>query len=129
MHKSACDYPYVSDIMSPQIVPLKTESKQEENMNANVAIQVLPHVDTDEEVVRIVDEVIAYIKSTGLHYYVGPCETAIEGEYEELMEIIKNCQYIAIKAGCPKVASYVKISFAPEGGVLTIDQKVTKHHK
>ena len=98
-------------------------------MNANVAIQVLPHVSTDEEVVRIVDEVIDYIKSTGLHYYVGPCETAIEGDYEELMEVVKNCQYIAIKAGCPKVAAYVKISFSPEGGVLTIDQKVTKHHQ
>ena len=31
-------------------------------MNASVAIQVLPEVETDEEVVRIVDEVIAYIK-------------------------------------------------------------------
>jgi uncharacterized protein YqgV (UPF0045/DUF77 family) len=98
-------------------------------MNANVAIQVLPNVGTDEEVVRIVDEVIDYIKSTGLNYYVGPSETSIEGEYEELMEIVKNCQYIAIKAGCPKVAAYVKISYAPEGGVLTIDQKVTKHHQ
>lgn len=97
-------------------------------MNANVAIQVLPKVDTDEEVIRVVDEVIAYIKSTGLNYYVGPCETSIEGEYEELMEVVKNCQYIAIKAGCPKVSAYVKISYAPEGGVLTIDQKVTKHH-
>lgn len=98
-------------------------------MNASVAIQVLPQVSSDQEVIRIVDEVIAYIKSTGLTYYVGPCETAIEGEYEELMEIVKNCQYIAIKAGCPKVAAYVKINFAPEGGVLTIDQKVTKHHQ
>lgn len=97
-------------------------------MNANVAIQVLPNVQTDEEVIRVVDEVIAYIKSTGLNYYVGPCETSIEGEYEELMEVVKNCQYIAIKAGCPKVSAYVKISYAPEGGVLTIDQKVTKHH-
>ena len=98
-------------------------------MNAYVAIQVLPKANTNEEVIRIVDEVIAYIKSTGLTYYVGPCETTIEGEYEELMEIVKNCQYIAIKAGCPQVSAYVKIGFAPEGGVLTIEQKVTKHHQ
>lgn len=98
-------------------------------MNASVAIQVLPSVGTDEEVVSIVDEVIAYIKSTGLSCYVGPFETAIEGEYDELMEVVKQCQYIAIKAGCPSVMSYVKISFKPEGGVLTIDKKVTKHHK
>lgn len=98
-------------------------------MNASVAIQVLPGVQTDEEVIRVVDEVIAYIKGTGCSCYVGPFETAIEGEYEELMDIIKECQYIAIKAGCPSVMSYVKISFKPEGGVLTIDKKVTKHHK
>ena len=30
-------------------------------MNASVAIQVLPNVTEDEEVIRIVDEVIAYI--------------------------------------------------------------------
>lgn len=98
-------------------------------MNASVAIQVLPKVETTEQVIAVVDEVIAYIKSTGLSYYVGPFETAIEGEFEKLMNIVKECQYIAIKAGCPSVMSYVKINFNPEGGVLTIDQKVTKHHK
>ncbi len=98
-------------------------------MNANVAIQVLPNVTDDAEVVRIVDEVIDYIKSTGCKYYVGPSETSIEGEYEELMEIVRQCQYIAVKAGCDKVYSYVKITYAPEEKVLTIDEKVTKHHQ
>lgn len=45
------------------------------------------------------------------------------------MEIVKNCQYIAVKAGCPSVMSNVKTNFKPEGEVLTIDQKVTKHHQ
>lgn len=98
-------------------------------MEASIAIQVLPNVQTNEEVVRIVDEVINYIKSTGLNYYVGPCETAIEGDYDQLMDIVKNCQLIALKAGAPKVSSYVKINYAPNGGVLTIDQKVTKHNE
>jgi uncharacterized protein YqgV (UPF0045/DUF77 family) len=49
-------------------------------MNASVAIQVLPDVQNDEELVRIVDEVIAYIASTGYNYYVGPFETTIEGD-------------------------------------------------
>lgn len=99
-------------------------------MKASVAIQVLPHVSSEDEVIRIVDEVIDYIKSTGLNYYVGPSETSIEGEYDELMEIVKNCQLVAIKAGAPKVSAYVKISYAPtDGGVLTIEKKVTKHHQ
>ena len=98
-------------------------------MSASVAIQVLPNVQDDDEVIRIVDEVIDYIESTGLHYYVGPCETSIEGDYDQLMEIVKNCQIVAAKAGCQAMNTYVKISYKPEGEVLTIDKKVTKHHQ
>ena len=98
-------------------------------MNASVAIQVLPKAETDEEVIQVVDEVIAYIKSTGLNYYVGPCETAIEGDYEELMEIIKECQKVAVRAGAESVSAYVKINYRPEGEVLSIEKKVTKHHQ
>lgn len=98
-------------------------------MNASVAIQVLPKVDDQKEVVRIVDEVIDYIKSTGLNYYVGPFETAIEGDsYDQLMDIVKNCQHVAVKAGAKSVSAYIKVSYKPEGGVLTIDEKVSKHH-
>lgn len=100
-----------------------------EKINANVAIQVLPSVQGDEEVVRVVDAVIDYIRSTGVEYYVGPCETAMEGDYEELMEIVKQCQYIAIEAGAPSVMSYVKITYKPQGEKLTIERKTAKHHK
>lgn len=99
-------------------------------MNASIAIQVLPTAESTEEVVRIVDEVIAYIASTGLPYYVGPFETTIEGNnYDQLMDIVKECQKVAIKAGCTSVSAYVKIAYKPEGGVLTIDEKVSKYHK
>lgn len=98
-------------------------------MNASVAIQVLPKADNDNELIRIVDEVIDYIKSTGLNYYVGPCETSIEGEYDELMDIIKECQKVAVKAGAEAVSAYVKITYRPEGEVLSIEKKVTKHHR
>ncbi|MGN0520213.1 MAG: MTH1187 family thiamine-binding protein [Candidatus Fimenecus sp.] len=99
-------------------------------MQASVAIQVLPGVSDTDELVRIVDEVIDYIKSTGLNYYVGPFETTIEGEsYDQLMNIVKECQHVAIRAGAPSVSAYVKVAYKPEGGVLTIDQKVTKHHQ
>ena len=99
-------------------------------MTASVAIQVLPQAENTDELVRIVDEVIGYIKSTGLNYYVGPFETTIEGDdYDQLLDIVKECQKVAIKAGCPSVSAYVKITYKPEGGVLTIDQKVSKHHK
>ena len=99
-------------------------------MRASVAIQTLPASKDNEELVRVVDEVIAYIKSTGLNCYVGPFETTIEGDdYDQLMDIVKECQNVAISAGAPKVSAYIKVVYEPEGEILTIDEKVTKHHQ
>ncbi len=100
----------------------------EKQPEASVAIQVLPNVE-GEEIIRIVDEVIAYIKSSGLNTYVGPFETTVEGDYDTLMDIVKECQLICIREGAPGVASYVKISLNPTAGVWTIEKKVKKHHE
>ena len=88
----------------------------------------LANVMDDDELCRIVDEVISYIASTGYEYFVGPFETTIEGPYDELTDIVKECQHIAIKAGAPAVAAYVKISYKPEGEVLSIEKKIGKYH-
>ena len=99
-------------------------------MTASVAIQSLPAAENDQELVRIVDEVIDYNRSTGLNYYVGPFETTIEGsDYDQLMDVVKECQHVAIRAGAKKVSAYIKVVYEPEGEILTIDQKVTKHHQ
>lgn len=29
----------------------------------------------------------------------------------------------------PKVSAYIKVVYEPEGEILTIDKKVTKHHQ
>lgn len=97
-------------------------------MNASIAIQVLPNVVDNDELIRIVDEAIAYIKSFGLHTVVGAFETTVEGDYDTLMEIVKGCSRICVEAGAPGVMTYVKINFNPEG-VLTIDQKTAKHRE
>lgn len=99
-------------------------------MTVSAAIQILPKTESDEELIRIVDEVIAYIASSGLNYYVGPFETTVEGEsYDEIMKIISECSKVAVKAGCSEVSAYIKTVYKPEGEVLTIDKKVSKHHK
>ena len=43
------------------------------------------------------------------------------------MDIVKQCQHIAIEAGAPAVAAYVKISYKPEGEVLSIEKKIGKY--
>ena len=97
-------------------------------MSASIAIQVLPKVETDTELVRIVDEVIAYIQSTGLTYQVGAFETTIEGEsYDQLMDIAKECLKVAVRSGAPKVSAYIKAVYRPDGDILTIEQKTGKY--
>ena len=97
-------------------------------MKASVAIQVLPAMENDKELVRVVDEVIDYIRAQGLHYYVGPFETTVEGEsYDQLMDIVKECQHVAIRAGAERVSAYVRVVWRPEGEILRIGKKITKH--
>ena len=97
-------------------------------MSASIAIQVLPKVENEEELIRIVDDVIAYIQSTGLVYQVGAFETTIEGEsYDELMDIAKECLKVAVRSGAPKVSAYVKVVYRPDGDILTIEQKTGKY--
>ena len=97
-------------------------------MSASIAIQVLPQTNDDQELCRMVDEVIAYIAATGLKYEVGPFETTIEGEsYDELMDIAKECLKVAVRSGAPKVSAYIKAVYRPEGDILTIEQKTSKY--
>lgn len=97
-------------------------------MNASIAIQVLPKVATDKETIRIVDEVIAYIKSFDVKMEVGPFETVLEGDYDVLMDIVKGCPKVCTQAGAPGGMTYVKINYAP-AGVLTMEEKCAKHRE
>jgi uncharacterized protein YqgV (UPF0045/DUF77 family) len=94
---------------------------------ASLAIQVLPQSAAGDEVLQIVDKVIAYLKGTGLKTCVGPFETTIEGGFERLMEIAAECQRICIREGAASLLTYMKMAYNPNGGVWTIDEKIAKH--
>ncbi len=97
-------------------------------MRASIAIQVLPAVEGDSEVCRVVDQVIDYIRATGLSYQVGAFETTVEGEdIDQLMDIVKESLHVAARAGAPKVSAYVKAVYRPEGEILSIEQKTGKY--
>lgn len=96
-------------------------------MNSSIAIQILPKVEGNKEVVRVVDTVIDHIKQSGLHYQVGAFETSVEGDFDALMQLVKECHEIAIQAGSAKVSSYIKVVYDPSEDLLTIDEKTLKH--
>ncbi|SHJ92582.1 thiamine-binding protein [Tepidibacter formicigenes] len=92
----------------------------------NVSLQVIPRV-PDERIYPVVDEVIKYIDSCNVKYEVGPMETTMEGELDELLEIVKKAQEICVKEGASRVLSVVKIDYKPEG--VTMNEKVGKYRK
>lgn len=92
----------------------------------NVSLQVLPSV-KDKDLYSVVDKVIDYIKSTGVKYEVGAMETTMEGELDELLEIVKKAQQICVENGAERVASIVKIDYKPDG--VTMNEKIEKYRK
>jgi len=92
----------------------------------NVSLQVIPTVE-EERIYPVVDKVIEYIASSGVKYVVGPMETTMEGELDELMEIVKRAQEICVEEGAKRVCSMVKIDYKPEG--VTIEEKIGKYRR
>lgn len=90
----------------------------------NVSLQVLPRV-PDERVYPVVDKVIEYIQSQNVVHVIGPMETTMEGEYDELMRIVKRCMEICMEEGASRVMSVIKVDYK-QGGV-TIDEKIGKY--
>ena len=93
--------------------------------NASISIQVLPNV-PDDRLFAVVDRVIEAIAQTGLTYAVGPFDTTVEGDLDELLALVKTAQQICMDNGSRSVFTNIKLAYDPEG-VATIAQKVAKH--
>jgi uncharacterized protein (TIGR00106 family) len=88
----------------------------------NVSIQVLPlHPDP----YPIVDRAIAAIQQSGVKYEVGPMETTLEGELDELLEVAKAAHRACFVEGVERVVTIVKIADAISG--TSIEEKVAKY--
>lgn len=96
-------------------------------MISSIAVQVLPMTADTEEVIRIVDHVIAYIDKSGINYQVGAFESTLEGDYDQLMDILKNLPKVAAQISDIPVMVYSKINMATDSDVLTIAKKTDKY--
>lgn len=92
--------------------------------NVNVSLQVIPGVPEDR-IYPVVDKVIEYIASSGVEYIVGPMETTMEGDYDELMKIVKKAHEICIQEGAGRVVSVIKVDWKEQG--VTMDEKIYKY--
>ncbi len=92
----------------------------------NVSLQVLPRV-PDANLYPTVDKVIEYIASKGVKYEVGPMDTTMEGELDDLLEIVKEAQEICVREGASRVFSMIKIDYRPSG--ITMEEKIGKYRE
>lgn len=91
-------------------------------MKASIALQVLPLSQGADRVV-IIDQVIAYLQAQSVTMVVTPFETVLEGEFDELMRILKEALEVAGR-GADNVFANVKINV---GEILSIDEKLEKY--
>lgn len=90
----------------------------------NVGFQVLPQV-PGGDTYAVVDRAIEVVQKSGVKYEVGPMETTMEGDMDELLEIVKQAIQECIGAGAKSVMTFVKIDYVPEG--VTMEEKVGKY--
>lgn len=94
--------------------------------NTLLSIQILPRTEGGQSVIPFVDEAIALIKQSGNPYRVAPLETTIEGELEELLQLVQRIHEKMIELGCPSALSQIKISYNPTQGAA-MDKSLEKY--
>ncbi len=86
----------------------------------HVAVQIVPI--SQKPIYPIIDKAIAVIDEAGLPYVVGPMETVIQGEYDQVFEIIKKAQDACLEAGADELVVTLKIH-ARKNGPVTFEEK------
>ena len=93
-------------------------------INCSIALQILP-LDNHVGRLEIIDKVIYFLQNRHSNVKVTPFETVIEGEFNDLMDTLKEC-FILAGENSKNIFANVKINY---GDVLTIDEKVSKFNK
>ncbi|GET23411.1 MTH1187 family thiamine-binding protein [Prolixibacter denitrificans] len=95
------------------------------NKQINLALQVLPRAE-DKDTYALVDEAIKIIEESGVKYRVCPFETVMEGDFDQLMDVVKKVHEACYAAGAENMLAYVKIQSNAETPV-TIEDKMAKY--
>ena len=91
-------------------------------MKASIALQVLP-LSQGIDRIAVIDKVIDYLQTQGVTMVVTPFETVLEGDFDQLMRILKEALEVAGQ-GADNVFANVKINV---GEILSIDEKLEKY--
>lgn len=92
---------------------------------ADVAVVPLRPYKGEEEMYKVVDACIEEIKNSGLKYEIGAMSTTIEGDFDEVFDLLKKIHKIPFELGCKRVITTARID--EKAGGITIDEKLKNH--
>jgi uncharacterized protein (TIGR00106 family) len=87
-----------------------------------------------ESVSQYVAECIKIVEDSGITYKINPMGTVLEGDYDEVMAVIRKC-HMRVMELCPRVITSVKIDDrkgarnALQRKITSVEEKVGKELK
>jgi len=82
-------------------------------MSTLIDLSIFP-VGKGESVSPYVARVVTIIKDSGLQYKLGPMGTTIEGEWDELMDVVTRC-FKELKKDCTRIYMSAKVDYRERG--------------
>jgi len=76
-------------------------------MSVIVDFSIFP-IGKEESVSKYASRAVKIIKDSGLPYHLGPMGTAIEGEWDEVMSVVKSCME-DLKKDCNRLYMTMKV--------------------
>jgi len=83
-----------------------------------MGIQVIPKVLDPDDHYPAVEAAIAVVEASGVNYEVGAVGTTMEGDLDQLLEIVKDIQIALIDRGSPSVISQIRLFHTTDGSTI-----------
>jgi uncharacterized protein (TIGR00106 family) len=82
-------------------------------MSTLIDFSIFP-VGKGESVSPYVARVVKIIRDSGLQYQLGPMGTTVEGEWDELMDVVTRC-FKELKKDCARIYMSAKVDYRESG--------------
>ena len=87
-----------------------------------------------ESVSKYVSRSLDIIDKSGVDYRLNPMGTVLEGEWDEVFDVVRQC-YEAMKKDCPRISCTVKVDYRKgkkgrlSGKVASIEKRLKRKLK
>ena len=86
-----------------------------------VSFTVIP-IDKGESLSQFVSQIIKIVEESGLEYRLNPMGTVVEGEWDEVMGVVKAC-FDRMRDDCSRISLAVKVDYR-KGRKGRLDAKI-----